>query len=81
MLAKKPKSCYKWEPLAHPFVFPRENQVDGLLGNNIKFIFKGTASLAFYPPPPTHIFFLSIKGAGHFFETLSVGSVPGADHS
>ena len=22
-----------------------------------------------------------IKGTGHFFETLSVGSVPGADHS
>ena len=23
----------------------------------------------------------NIKGTGHFFETLSVGSVPGADHS
>ena len=22
-----------------------------------------------------------VKGTGHFFETLSVGSVPGADHS
>ena len=23
----------------------------------------------------------AIKGTGHFFETLSVGSVPGTDHS
>ena len=23
----------------------------------------------------------SVKGTGHFFETLSVGSVPGTDHS
>ena len=23
----------------------------------------------------------NIKGTGHFFETLSVGSVPGTDHS
>ena len=23
----------------------------------------------------------AVKGTGHFFETLSVGSVPGADHS
>ena len=27
------------------------------------------------------IIIIVIKGTGHFFETLSVGSVPGADHS
>ena len=33
---------------------------------------------------PSQFNFTSVcpfKGTGHFFETLSVGSVPGADHS
>ena len=55
--------------------------VQPLIAKDTFITYKNTFSFFLCSHLPFFLLMNILKGTGHFFETFSVGSVPGADHS